>query len=341
LNSAGEADGIGGTLARFGRKPFSAYAFYTFGEHNRWVQSTVRRAVETTDRFSPDGGFASFGGEYWNLGAAYRIAKRLKIPLILDFRDGWDWFFGFNGRRSIIYPMMRRFVRRSTLITAATQSVLNRLIQFWPDASVEVVHNGFDIDGAAFALGSRTPTSGELKIGYLGTFWPNPRWHDFRHALEQVSRTTSIRLIYRGTNPNQFRQVVSQGVPVPSGLTLDIGGLCDHSEIIALYGKLDAIVAAAFEADQSMGAIPAKLIEAIGFSKPMIVLADQSPAYLRHFLRGCPSPYLIFDDDASVTQMASYILSLRDTPRSLPRMPVEYSARRRAEELAGKLLGVL
>jgi len=341
LNAICRMGGIVGSLAAFVRKPFSAYAFYTFGEHNAWVRNAVQQAIESADRTSPDGVFATFGGEYWNLGAASQIAKRLRIPLVLDFRDGWDWFFGFSGRRSLIYPMMRRFVRRSTLITAATRSVQDRLTQFWPNAPVELVYNGFDISTSAFALGSRSPATDEIKIGHLGTFWPNPRWCDFCQALEHVARTTPIRLIYRGRNPDQFRHALPWGTSPPPGMTLDIAGLCDRSEIVALYGELDMAVAAARETDRPMGSIPAKLIEAIGFSKPFIMLADRSPAYLVHFLRGCSSPHLVVDNGISVAQIETYMLDLRRGPRSVPRMPAAYSAQRRAGELAGKLLDVL
>jgi hypothetical protein len=145
LNSICRMGGFAGSLAAIIRKPFSAYAFYTFGEHNAWVRNAVQEAVESADQNSPDGVFATFGGEYWNLGAASQIATKLRIPLVLDFRDGWDWFFGFNGRRSLIYPMMRRLVRRSTLITAATRSVQDRLTQFWPNAPVELVRSSWDL----------------------------------------------------------------------------------------------------------------------------------------------------------------------------------------------------
>jgi hypothetical protein len=148
-------------------------------------------------------------------------------------------------------------------------------------------------------------------------------------------------LVYRGRNPDQFRNALPWEISPPAGLTLDIAGLCDRSEVVALYGELDMAVAAAREIDRPMGTIPAKLIEAIGFAKPFIVLADGSPAYLVHFLRLCSSPHLVVDNDTSVAQIETYVLNLRRAPRSVPRMPAAYSARQRAGELAGKLLDVL
>lgn len=333
--------GIAALFARVARKPLSAYAFFTYGEHNVWVRSAVREATRVAEETPFDAVFASFGGEYWNLGAASRIAKRLRIPLILDFRDGWDWFFGFNGKRSRLYPMMRRFISSSRLVTGATQSVIDRIAQFWPHVPVAVVPNGHDVSGEAFVIGSRISTHPDVRIGYLGTFWPNPRWPFFRKALDCAAETASVRFVYRGKNPEQVLAEVVGITPTPVGITFDIGGLCEKSEIVTLYGELDMVVAAAFDEDQSMGAIPAKLIEAIGFAKPFVLLADRSPGYMRDFLHDCDSPYLLVDDATTSDELASFILKMKHRPVNVPRSAENYSARRRARELTELLLNVM
>ena len=328
-------------LARAARKPASAYAFYTYGEHNTWVRNAVQQATAISNRSSFDGVFASFGGEYWNLGAASRISRRLGIPLILDFRDGWDWFFGFNGKRSRIYPMMRNFVSRSCLITGATQSVIDRLLEFWPDAPVRVVHNGFDIDGESFATGSKSPSHSSLTLAYFGTVWSNPRWPLLCQALEQIAKTIPICIVYRGRNPEQLSRELIWDDAVPAGISLDVGGLCERDEIIRLYGEVDMVVAAALYEKQSMGAIPAKLIEAIGFTKPVVVLGDRTPGYLHDFLGNCSSPYLLVDDETGPDRIASFIQALPHRPAGPLQSPETYSARRRARQLAEALMSVL
>ena len=338
LEQACRLGGLIALLARSARKPLSAYAFFTYDKHNSWVRNTVQQAIMISKLSPFDGVFASFGGEYWNLGAASRISRRLKIPLFLDFRDGWDWFFGFNGRRSRIYPMMHSFVSRSSLVTGATQSVIDRLLEFWPDIPVTLVPSGFDIDRESRAIGSQSPSHSGLKIGYFGTIWPNPHWPLLCQALERIASTTPIHIVYRGTNPEQIPKQLPWGSTVPPGISLDIGSLCERSEIFALYGEVDLVIAVAAQENQPMGTIPAKLIEAIGFAKPFVVLADQLPGYLHEFLKDCPSPYLLVDDDTRTDQIQSFMLELQHRPLALHQAPETYSARRRACQLAGALI---
>ena len=338
LEQACRLGGLTSPLARAVRKPLSAYAFLTYGKHNIWVRNTVQQAIITSKQSPFDGVFASFGGEYWNLGAASRISRRLGIPLFLDFRDGWDWFFGFNGKRSRIYPMMRSFVSRSSLISGATQSVIDRLLEFWPDIPVTLVPNGFDIDRESLAIGSQSPSNLGLKIGYFGTVWPNPRWSLLCQALERVATTTPIHIVYRGRNPEQIPKQLPWGGAVPPGISLDIGSLCERSEIFTMYGEVDLVIAAAAQENQLMGCIPAKLIEAIGFAKPFVALADRSPEYLHEFLKDCPSPYLLVDDETRTDQIQSFILELRHRPPAPHQAPEAYSARRRACQLAETLI---
>jgi len=328
-------------LVAAARKPFSAYSFYTYGEHNTWVRQAVQQATAVARETPFDGVLASSGGEYWNLGTASRISRRLNIPLILDFRDGWDWFFGFNGKRSRIYPMMCNFVSRSSLITGATQSVIDRLLEFWPDAPVKVVLNGFDIDDESFAIGSKSPSHSGLTIGYFGTVWSNPRWSLLCQALSQTAKTVPLRIIYRGKDPEQFLQEFLSGDERPAGITFDVRGPCERDEIVRLYGEVDMVVAAALHEKQSMGAIPAKLIEAIGFTKPVIVLGDRRPDYLHGFLSDCSSPYLLVDDETGLETIALFVRALRHRASGPTKPPPPYSARHRACQLAAALDGVL
>ena len=265
----------------------------------------------------------------------------MRLPLVLDFRDGWDWFFDFSGKRSRIYPMMRRFINECALVTGATQSVIDRILQFWPHVPVAVVPNGYDIDGKAFLIGSRTLARSDLSIGHLGTFWSNPRWGVFRAALDQVAETTPVHFISRGRNPEQMQTELVGASTSPVRFRFDIDGLCARSEITALFGKLDIVLTATPDEGRSRGAIPVKLIEAIGFAKPFIFLADRSPGYMRDFLRECVSPYLLVDDTTTINELASFILKMKDRHVDTPRVAKQYSAQQRTQELTELLLGVM
>jgi hypothetical protein len=70
------------------------------------------------------------------------------------------------------------------------------------------------------------------------------------------------------------------------------------------------VIAAVWHTKQSMGAVPEKLIEAIGFEKPVVVFGDRAPSCLRDFLSSCPSPYLRVNDETGIDRIASFIQAL-------------------------------
>ena len=221
-------------LAVASRKVVSGYAFLTMGEHRAWIRATVRygASLARTDHF--DVVLASSGAEHWNLEAGYSLANSLGVPFVLDLRDEWDMFYGRNGRRSALFPLMRRYARACALAVCATESVATRLRQFWPSVPSAVVHNGFEFAGDVAPQATQKPSGGPLVVGLLGTFWPNPYWSKLADAIADVATRREVLVIYRGRNVSTFEETMMQR-GYPAGVRFDVGGLVPKLESHAMH----------------------------------------------------------------------------------------------------------
>lgn len=79
---------------------------------------------------------------------AISLAKHFSIPCILDFRDGF--VFEALGRKSLFRDFTRllverRLIRKSTLVTSVSSTLVEDFEARYPDQTVRMLPNGFDL----------------------------------------------------------------------------------------------------------------------------------------------------------------------------------------------------
>lgn len=115
---------------------------------------------------------------------AVSLSKKYNLPLILDMRDGWSkWCIAPYA--SFIHYLAtkqteRYYFESATKVVTVTNSLKKVFIETHPNIprnKFEVIPNGFDLknDEIPSHLSSMVSNSDFIKIGYIGTFYYNPK----------------------------------------------------------------------------------------------------------------------------------------------------------------------
>lgn len=115
-----------------------------------------------------------------------RIACRLDLPLVLDFRDAWShWCVGpYRTRLHYVLTLMleRKCLRAAARVICASDQIRADLLSAHPTISpnkVVTVTNGHEADCEDWSLDARRdPTSSSFVIGYAGNFYYLPEMRD-------------------------------------------------------------------------------------------------------------------------------------------------------------------
>lgn len=112
--------------------------------------------------------------------AGFILAKRLKVPLVLDFRDIWDNRllnpefspnFRLRLRLGIWEIHLKRWIRQSSLVTAVTPGMLEQVVRLVPTANAIVIPNGFEEEDFNEPLSSPL-TNSKFTFSVIGTLYP-------------------------------------------------------------------------------------------------------------------------------------------------------------------------
>ena len=158
---------------------FSIY-FTIHGNETRGWSGNFYLAVETAvKKYNPKAVFATVP-PFSVLPLATNIAKKYKLPLILDFRDAWSQWrtipYGtiFHYWRTL--QMERKYLQRADAVIATSKQTLNdfkALHSDIPEAKMHYVPNGFD--GSLKTWKPIVPQQPEFVIGYVGSFYYSPK----------------------------------------------------------------------------------------------------------------------------------------------------------------------
>jgi hypothetical protein len=154
----------------------------------RWGRHITKAALADARQF-PVGVVVASGPLFSGVIAGWRIARRLGVPFIADFRDPL-----FAGGRGIVQTgnvgfairriFEKRIVRDAAAITTASPGIAAALSEVYPQhaAKIQVVLNGFDGEPAAAV----TDTGGRLNILFAGILYTNRDPFPFLAALEAL-----------------------------------------------------------------------------------------------------------------------------------------------------------
>ena len=244
-----------------------------------WARAATRRAVQVAAKL-PRGIVIATSPPHAALIAGARVARRLKWPLILDYRDPWSaydwpswhrgWFSQFFARR--IESML---VRRSAARVLNTPSMRDWFEEGFPWTGVDrnfVVPNGFD----AATSDQSPPMSGPVEIVHAGEIYGSRSLVPLLRAVETLSQRHTerpIRVTTYGAMPSVEWQRIHE-----AGLNRYIEER-PRIPFSQLFVELQrAHVQLAVVSEHMTYSVPYKIYDYMAAGRPILALAPRDAA---------------------------------------------------------------
>jgi len=246
-----------------------------------WLPYAVRTGVRIVREKQIDA-VLSTGPPFTDHVAAYAIAKRVGLPLILDYRDDWignEYYDRGNPlRRYIERKLEQRIVRRAGKVVCASPESVWSFLRKYPDMDEgKFVHisNGFDPALFGNVPPKRDPDT--ISFVHTGSLTPKRTPEYFLRATKQLLQERPelarvIRIQFIGYSPLQHEHLA------------DALGMRDIVEFVhnvpqqevARILSEEAGVCLIFQRQSEGGdtAIPGKLYEYLACRKPILCMAD-------------------------------------------------------------------
>ncbi len=215
------------------------------------------------------------GGPFSSFLPATFLAKKLKCPLVLDYRDVWNnaphTKFRLSWRR-----LERWWLRQATLVTSVSPSCLASILDVSQRPGA-VITNG--VSEYVYQYRKHHLLPPEPIIVYAGAFYPprrsvEPFFAALAMAREHHEELQGIRFVYLGPSAEYVRQV-AQAHDVES--LLDCRGIVSHDEALQLQAQslctlvVTTVNEIADGADR--GVVTGKLFEAIELARKVLVIS--------------------------------------------------------------------
>ena len=272
-----------------------------------------------------------------------KLSRRLKLPLITDFRDDWV------GNPRHIYPTAlhrrlhiqqeRQVLVQSSAITTINRPILNALKKRHRDINMrgEVVPHGFDEYEAPLWVSARE----KLKLVYTGIFYDAQTPEHFLKGVsgflaENPAMRSKISAIFAGLVPNGFTDLIRT---LKLEDVVQYVGYVQHVRAVELQQEADVLWMTIGSRLGASGISTGKLYEYMGTGKPILALVP--PGTARQTLLRYGAAYIVEpESEADVIQALNQIASdwdKKNFPSPDESFVSMFSRNRLTETLAGVL----
>ncbi|CAG0930352.1 hypothetical protein PLCT1_01353 [Planctomycetaceae bacterium] len=268
----GRTAGVAGLLSRLGRRLM----------HELDVDSGlgwVRPALAACRRLQPGTVdlILATGSPFMSFLVAERLARRLRCPYVLDYRDPWT----DSPHRESPSPFWVRRLERALLRDAAAATVVSpswreHLLAIDRSAKVTVVTNGFDPE----VLASVPPWDfgGRPAIVYAGTFYPPKRVLApvLRALVRARQEVPEIELHYFGPSDDLVREEAA--AVGAEGAVRCHGRVSQATSLMATKGAKMSVVVTSILPEEKLvdrGIVTGKIFEAFGLRTPVLLVAPE------------------------------------------------------------------
>jgi glycosyltransferase involved in cell wall biosynthesis len=241
-----------------------------------WARAATRKALEVAGKL-PRGIVIATSPPHAALIAGARVARRLKWPLVLDYRDPWSAYDWPEWHRSWISQWFARriegaLVQRSAVRVLNTPSMRDWFEETFPQAPVAknfVIPNGFDA-----VPPTQPPNSGgPLEIVHAGEIYGSRSLVPLLRAVERLSQRHPDRTIhvttYGALPPAEWQRIRDAGLD---------SYIEERSRIpfAALFAELQrAHVLLAVVSDHMTYSVPYKIYDYMAAGRPILALAPR------------------------------------------------------------------
>jgi glycosyltransferase involved in cell wall biosynthesis len=210
------------------------------------------------------------------------LARRLRVPHVIDLRDEWTLRPLTKSRlpwRNLAERRIERWcLRRADAVVVVSDESRRRYAETYPDLAdrLTVIPNGFDPEDID-AVGSVRPPSGSTRtLGYAGSFQAGTNVDPMFTAIGDIVRGglagDDVRFEMAGPFLPHHIDAARRHVPA-EGLT--IRPFQPHRSVLHLMAGWHALCVIATDGTASMAG---KLYECLALRRPIVVVAPEGPA---------------------------------------------------------------
>ena len=269
---------------------WAVYQFMVPDQHSGFIAPAVRAASE----LGPDGFdvVLATGGPWSTFVAAEKIARVLRLPLVLDYRDPWTTTFSGVPREAGLLArwrnprLERRIVERADAIVSVHQSVppiMETGLGVKGLASrCHWIPNGYDPEDFE-ELPKEQPS--EFVITYVGSLYRTRTLRGAAEALGRLVRSGDIKadeLRVRVLGPSRAR-VMSEFAGSPIADRVDAPGFVSHREALSalVSSTMNLLVDVVYDGPNIH--TPGKLYEYLRAGRPILAVSAEgsTPAVIR------------------------------------------------------------
>jgi len=265
------------------------------------------------------------------------IARRLGLPLVLDFRDPWTRYYAAPHRLAPLAALERRLevavFRAADAAVMAHPSVrlaLHDALSAAERRKIAVVPNGYDEEDFRGVEPAVLP---EFSIVYTGQMRrsPRPLWSAVAHALAATPE-------WRGHVHVWFVGAMSTAAAAdltgaPDGVTVHVVPHVPPREAIRYMLGADLLFV-----DGVQDIVPSKALQYLRAGRPILALLDMGTE-LKRVIEDAGRGRAFFP--TQVADVGDFVREIMLRPRRAPEPPTPAIARYSRRELAGAVAGIL
>ena len=317
-----------------------------------WLPAAYRKACKVLSDEPVDAIFAS-APPFSSLLLGAMLARKFKLPLVLDFRDEWDisnsvWENKQSGRISLaLQKRMQNYALRTAAAVIATTSLSAEALQekalaLKSEAAVRCIYNGYDAaDFPAINEGIKRAAD-RYELSYVGTLWNLTSIAPLVKAVGLLSElrpelASQLRLVVAGRRTAEQESILADIQHLP--VELELQGYLDHSESVALIRRSHGLVVLLSDLDLARRVVPGKIFEYFATANSILAIAPEGEVWnLLHDypLAQCAEP----SSPESITDFL--ISSLEDFSEQVEKAAVGFDASRfERRQLTAELAAIL
>lgn len=223
---------------------------------------------------------------------AKRLAQKLKLPWVADFRDPWTEIYYYEDfPQGAIAKRINKALEKSVLEQA--DAVVSVNAGFFPEHRAwmeheHIISNGFDAEDFEETQRREEGTlsreegilgrDGKFKVAYLGSFKMNQLAPGFLDFLQNLPEALIPRLAFNFVgNVDVLVQEEIEKV-VPKGLEVNFKGLVPHKEAVAIMQEADLLLLLIGQAERSKLVFSTKLFEYLMSGNPVLAFGHEGGA---------------------------------------------------------------
>ena len=288
-----------------------------------WIPHGIRAGRRLSRAWQPDLVYAS-GPPFSTLVIGWRLARRLQVPLVSEFRDRWSddpYYPPSELRQRLDRWLERRIVRDSRGLVTVSEPWARTYRQRF-GKPVHVLYNGFDPDLVDPARASLSE-GGPLRIVYTGGIYPGRR--DPSMLFDAIARLgadpDAIRVDFYGTKESHVRPLAET-----YGVTACVQVHPPVPQPDAVRRQLDAdvLLLMQWQDPREQGNVPGKLFEYLGARRP-ILLIGLDGGVPHEFIEARGAGALARDPEHVAGLLRDWLAQKRETGR-IPLLPETVSA---------------